>query len=149
MSLTPEPAGVAQGAFFPAAKARRAAPRGHAHGVILGAGRGVQRLLTLVLWANVTEYEQARVEVETSPRPPGQARPAGRDKGGCVTPVPADGTKTADGEHYVVTTDEQRQGRAGWSPRPAGAQSPPTSGDPARFGCTGGGLGGWYDRSIM
>ena len=71
----------------------------------------------------------------------------GRDERRRVTPVPADGV--GDAAHYVVTTDEQRRGRAGRTPGEAGAQSPPTSGDPARLGCTGGGLGGWYDRSIM
>ena len=72
--------------------------------------------MTLVLSANVTEYEQARVEVETSPWPPGQTRPGGHDEGGCVTPVPADGSRTADGGHCVVTSYEQRRARAGPEP---------------------------------
>ena len=115
----------------------------------MGAGRDVQRLLTLVVSANITEYQQARVEVETSPRPPGQTTPGGRDKVGCVTPVPADGAKTADGEHYLVTTDEKRPGRAGRSPRPARGRVSADLRRPGPVGCTGGGLGGWYDRSIM
>ena len=40
-----------------------------------------------------------------------------------------------------LTTDEKRQGRTGRSPRPAGAESPPTSGDSARRGAQGGGWG--------
>ena len=40
----------------------------------------------------------------------------GRDERRRVTPVPADGV--GDGAHYVVTTDEQRRGRAGRTPGP-------------------------------
>ena len=115
MSLTPEPAGVAQGPFSlqEGSTPRHAATR---TGSSWAAARGAQRLVTLVLSANVTEYEQAQVEVETSPWPPGQARPGGRDEGGCVTPVPADGSRTADGGHCVVTSYEQRRARAGPGP---------------------------------
>ena len=110
MSLTPEPAGVAQGAFFLAG--RLDASRGMAArtGSSWPPSRGDQRIVTPVLSDNVAEYEQARVEIETSPRPPGQARPGGRDEGGCVTPVPPDAVR--DGGHYLVTSDKLRRGRA-------------------------------------
>ena len=90
--------------------------------------------MILVFPASVTEYEQARVEVETSPRPPVETKPddhpaliarlaehiprrppvetkpADRDED--VTPAGGDGAATAetpgDG-YYVVTSDSQRR----------------------------------------
>ena len=41
-------------------------------------GAGAERRVTLVFPASVTEYEQARVEVEASPRPPVETKPADR-----------------------------------------------------------------------
>ena len=66
--------------------------------------------MILVFPASVTEYEQARVEVEAFPRPPVETKPADRDED--VTPAGGDGAATAetpgDG-YYVVTSDSQRR----------------------------------------
>ena len=70
-----------------------------------------RRRVTLVFPASVTEYEQARVEMEiqTSTRPSDETTRGGRDKNGCMAPAPSDGAGTADGARYIVTTDEQRR----------------------------------------
>ena len=73
-------------------------------------GAGAERRVILVFPASVTEYEQARVEVEASPRPPVETKPDDRDED--VTPAGGDGAATAetpgDG-YYVVTSDSQRR----------------------------------------
>ena len=73
-------------------------------------GAGAERRVILVFPASVTEYEQARVEVKASPRPPVETKPADRDED--VTPAGGDGAATAetpgDG-YYVVTSDSQRR----------------------------------------
>ena len=73
-------------------------------------GAGAERRVILVFPASVTEYEQARVEVEAFPRPPVETKPADRDED--VTPAGGDGAATAetpgDG-YYVVTSDSQRR----------------------------------------
>ena len=68
-----------------------------------------RRRVTLVFPASVTEYEQARVEIQTSTRPSDETNRSGRDKNGCMAPAPSDGAGTADGARYIVTTDEQRR----------------------------------------
>ena len=68
-----------------------------------------RRRLTLVFPASVTEYEQARVEIQTSSRPSDETNRGARDKNGCMVPAPSDGAGTADGARYIVTTNEQRR----------------------------------------
>ena len=106
MSLTPEPTGVAQAPLFPAG--RLDAPRGAAPrtGSSWATRRGDERLVPLVFSANVAEYEQAQVEVETSPRPPDKTRPGGREEGDSMTPVPADGVR--DGGRRALRRDNRR-----------------------------------------
>ena len=77
-----------------------------------GPGTEAERRVTLVFPASVTEYEQARVEVETSPRPPDETKPADPDEDGGVTPAGEDGVATAETSgagYYVVTSDSQRR----------------------------------------
>ena len=74
-------------------------------------GAGAERCLTLVFPASVTEYEQARAEVERSAPLSDEKRP-GRYADERTTPTPADKSGTAgtsEGGRYVVTTDEQRR----------------------------------------
>ena len=82
-----------------------------------GSGAGAERRVTLVFPASVTEYEQARAEVETYPRPHGATKPDDHGGNEGVTPAGEDGgAVTAETPFRRLLRDDQRRAAAGVGP---------------------------------